>query len=261
MSKRLKRLTRRQALAISIQSAGILAVENWAIGQASAASVDTANKERWLVIGAHPDDEAKTSALLLKERKLGDEAIVMIMRLCGEGKLHDRPKWTREEAIATRAYEMEQAAKHLKSELRWWLPPHPDNKNIACTPETVAKMVGLLQEIKPTRIIANWHEDFHPDHIGVGTLVREAVKQLNTPGGMPVYWFGTPGRPQVQPNFVPNHFVDISDASDLAYVLWSRMVHRCQAEFSALKAHIQYYHDHGQKAGVQYASGYLLERV
>ncbi len=254
-------ISRREVLAASLAATGALTLGNRALGAPAAAGTEAAGPQRWLIIGAHADDEAKTTALLLKERKPDDKVTVMIMRVCGEGKLYDRPTWTREEAIATRTYEMQQAAAFMKAELRWWLPPHPENKNIVRTPETVAKMLGILKEIQPTRIVANWHEDFHPDHVGVGELVGEAVRQWQVPGGMPVYWFGTPGRAHAQPNFVPNHFVDISDPAEIAYVLWSRMVHRSQAEFSALKAHVQYYHDHGQKFGTQFAAGYRLERI
>jgi len=263
LQKKCKTLTRREALAVSVKTAGVMALGGAAprTAPAAASPEPSGGKERWLVIGAHPDDEAKATALLLKERKPGDEAVVMIMRLCGEGKLFDRKTWTREEAIATRRYEMEQAAAFMKAELRWWLPPHPDNVNIVRTPETVARMLGILKEVQPTRIVANWREDSHPDHVGTGEVVGEAVRQLAMPGGMPVYWFGTPGRAKAQPNFVPNHYVDISAPADLAAVLWSRMVHRCQADFSALKAHIEYYHDHGQRCGTQYAAGYVLERI
>jgi LmbE family N-acetylglucosaminyl deacetylase len=252
------RVTRRHfvcATAAIVAAGRSAATTGAAVGSAAPA------KQRWLIIGAHPDDEAKAVPLILKERQPGDDVVVMIMRLCGEGKLYDRPKWTREEAIATRKYEMEQAAKFMKAELRWWLPPHPDNVNIVRTPETVAKMLGILREVQPTRIIANWHEDFHPDHIGVGETVGAAVKQLQTPGGMPVYWFGTPGRAHVQKNFVPNHFVDISATPDLATVLWGRFVHRCQATYTAILEHMTYYREHGKKMGVEYAAGYVLERV
>lgn len=242
-------------------TAAIVGAGGVALTSSAAARTDAVGGERWLIVGAHPDDEAKATALVRKERKPGDAVTVMIMRLCGEGKLYDRKTWTRAEAIAARSYEMEQAAAFMQAKLRWWLPPHPDNKNIVCTAETVAKMLSILQEIKPTRIVANWHEDFHPDHIGTGEVVGEALRQWRVPGGVPVYWFGTPGRAYAQKNFVPNHYVDISDPTELAAVLWSRMVHRCQAEFSAIKAHVTYYREHGQKAGVQYAAGYVLERI
>lgn len=255
-----RKITRRQVLAAAAGIAGTTSAPTRA-AEAPPGGPEAGGAQRWLVVGAHPDDEAKATALLLKERKPADQVTVMIMRLCGEGKLYDRPSWTREEAIATRSYEMREAASFMNATLRWWLPPHPENKNIERTEETVEKMLGILREIRPTRIVANWREDSHPDHVGVGEIVGEAVRRWHVPGGMPVYWFGTPGRPKAQPNFIPNHFVDISEPADLAAVLWSRIVHRCQAEFSAIKAHIQYYHDHGQKIGVRFAAGYVLERL
>jgi len=259
-------ITRRAALTSSIKTAGLMGLTGaaWSDpgpGAASSPAHEKRTAQRWLVVGAHPDDEAKATALLLKERAPEDRVTLLIMRLCGEGKLFDRDTWTREEAIAVRMREMTQAAAFLGADLRWWLAPDPANANIVRTPETVAKMLAILREIRPTRIVANWHEDNHPDHVGVGQVVGEAARQWNVPGGVPVYWFGTPGRPQAQPNFIPNHYVDLSAPSDLATVLWSRMVHRSQAAFTALKHHIEYYHEHGRRFGTQYATGYLLERI
>jgi LmbE family N-acetylglucosaminyl deacetylase len=256
-----ERVTRREALAASVKTAGLLAAANAAITHAAAAGPDTARPERWLIVGAHPDDEAKAVALILKERRPGDALTVLVMRLCGEGAAFDRKSWTREEAIAVRSNEMEQAAALLEAELRWWLPPHPENKIIVRTPETVAKMVGLLEEIRPTRIVANWREDSHPDHVGTGEVVGEAVKQWRRPGGTAVYWFGTPGPGRGQKHFVPNHYVDISDPSDLAAVLWARCVHRSQSNLFVMQSHLKYYWEHGRKAGVEYAAGYMLERI
>ena len=215
----------------------------------------------WLIVGAHPDDESKASPLMLQERKPGDKVVVMIMRLCGEGKPSDRPTWTRQEAVATRSYEMEQAAGFLNAELRWWLPPHPENVNIASTPETVEKMVGLLKEIKPDRIVTHWHEDSHPDHVGTATLVREAARRLQTPGGLPVSFWGQPGREYEQPSFTAGQYVDISNPSILASVLWARFVHRSQTSLKTMRDYLTHYHLHGKKATVEYAAGYVVERL
>jgi len=254
-------LTRREVLNASLATAGALALGTGIRERLEAAEGGKAPARRWLIVAAHPDDESKATPLLFSERAAGDDVVVLVMRLCGEGKLHDRPTWTREEAIATRTYEMQQAARFLKAELRWWLPPHPANANIVKTPETVAKMVGLLKEIKPDRIVTHWDEDSHPDHAGTAALMRASLGELAVPGGMPVWFWGQPGRESEQPKFVPTQYVDLSDPARLADVLWSRFVHRCQTSSVTMREYLKYYHDHGQKAEVPYAAGYLLQRI
>ncbi len=255
------KVTRREALAASVATAGVLALGSAAHSAPATADPNSTGRKRWLIVAAHPDDESKATPLIFAERKPDDEVVVLIMRLCGEGRLQDRNSWTREEAIATRTYEMQQAARFLKAELRWWLPPHPENANIAKTPETVAKMVGLLKEIKPDRIVTHWDEDSHPDHAGTAALIRAALAELAVPGGMPVYFWGQPGREQEQPRFIPTQYIDISDPTRLAQVLWSRFVHRCQTAPVTMQSYLKYFHAHGQKAGVPYAAGYVLEHA
>ena len=220
---------------------------------------EPAGPQRWLVVPAHPDDEIKVAPLLLKKRKPEDEMIFLVMRLTGEsgpGKGH-----TPKESIVIRTAEMEQSARFFNAELRWWRPPHPENENIAKTPETVAKMVKLMQDIKPTRVVNHWHKDFHPDHIGTAQVVNAAVKQLKVPGGLPVYYFGSPDRKKVQSNLIPNLYVDISNPDDLAFAVWSMFNHQSQANLKWLKAFLRSYKNHGQKAGTEYADGYVVRRM
>ena len=257
-------LTRRQVLAASACTASTALVGGIVSSKVEAGgAVPSKGRDRWLVVSAHPDDESKCSALLLKDRQPGDELILLEMRLCGEGRLFDRDSWTREEAIATRAAEMEKAAAHLKADaLHWWTPPHPANVNIVKTPQTVAKMVGLLEEIRPTRIVTHWGEDSHPDHVGTAAVVDEAVKQLDRSSGLSaVYYFSTPAREKHQPNFAPNYFVEISDLTELSFVLWARAIHRSQMTFRALTQYLLHYQKHGQKKNVEFADGYVMRTL
>ena len=230
-------------------------------GAGIAGGGEAANRERWLVVAAHPDDEAKASALIFSERKPEDELIVLVMRLSGESGAFGRRDVTREFAIATRSAEMEESARYLNARFRWWLPPHPDAVNIAVTPENVEKMAQLVNEIKPTRILTHWEDDPHPDHVGTAKLVKEAVTRLEYPGEKHLYFWGQLGQENKQKGFVPNHFVDISEPQLLARVLWSFFLHRSQASLRYMEKHLRYYRAHGQLAGVEYAAGYMVQRL
>jgi len=225
-------------------------------------AADTAGGQRWLIVGAHPDDEAKAAPLLLKERKPGDELILLVMRLCGEGGIYERKDYPREQCIATRSAEMAESAKYLNAKLRWWLPPHPAAVNIAATPANVEKMLQLLNEIQPTRILTHWEEgDPHPDHVGTSKLVQEAVKRWKAPGGTQLIFWGQLGAEVRQKHFVPNRFVDLSAPALLAPVLWSFFLHRSQTSLRIMEKHLKYYRSHGQRAGVEYAAGYVVRKL
>ncbi len=240
-------------------TAAMIGAGSAAFATGAACGDETIKRERWLVVAAHPDDEAKAAALLFSERKPEDELIVLVMRLTGESGVFGRRDVSREFAIATRSAEMEESARFLDASFRWWLPPHPDAVNIVVTPENVERMVQLLNEIKPSRILTHWEDDPHPDHVGTAKLVEEAVKRLEYPGEKHLYFWGQLGQENKQKGFVPNQFVDISDPSLLARVLWSFFLHRSQASLQYMEKHLKYYQAHGQLAGVEYAAGYMVE--
>lgn len=159
---------------------------------------------------------------------------------------------------------MEKSANFLKvDELRWWLLPHPGNKNIINSPENVVKMVELLKKIKPTRIITHWGlGDSHPDHASTAALVNEAVKQIDISNRLKsIYYYGQPTREKELHNFIPNHFADISDPSILASVLWSRAVHKSQLDFNTLDVYLNYFKKYGRKVGCEYADAYVKRNI
>ena len=251
-------VTRRQFVR---ETAAMIGATSAALTAGAARGADTAGRERWLIVAAHPDDEAKASALIFSERKPEDELVILVMRLTGESGVFGRRDVTREYAIATRSAEMEESARYLSARFQWWLPPHPDAVNIADTPENVEKMAQLINEIKPTRILTHWHEDSHPDHAGTAKVVQAAVKRLEYPGDKHLYFWGQPGREREQEHFVPNHYVDISDPMLLARVLWAFFLHRSQTRLRIMETRLKYYSAHGQTAGVQFANAYMVEKL
>lgn len=69
---------------------------------------------------------------------------------------------------------------------------------------------------------------------------------------------GQLGRENKQKGFEPNRYVDITDPTRLAHVLWSFFPHRSQASLRYMESHLKYYRAHGQLAGVEYAAGYMV---
>lgn len=218
-------------------------------------------RERWLIVAAHADDESKSASLIFTERKPNDVLIILVMRLVGEGRPYDRESWTPEEGINIRSTEMKRSSEFLKAnELRWWLPPHPNNGNIVKTPETVKKMVQIMDEIKPTRIITHWGlGDSHPDHAGTAEVVKEALKRINISNELKsVYFCGEFGRGKKLEKFIPNYFIDISKPVVLASVLWSFCIHRSQVRFEIMEDELNYYKKYGQRSGFEYADAFAM---
>lgn len=255
--------TRRRVISSLLLGAGFVTTGNFAPVIAEKES-HSQREERWLIIAAHPDDEAKAASLVFTERKSGDKLCILVMRLVGEGPPFDRRSWTPEEAIKVRYAEMERSAAHLNAdELRWWLPPNPGIENIAKTPETVAKMAEVINELKPTRIITHWGlGDSHPDHAATGAIVKEVVKRADIFKGLKkVFYFDESSPGKKLQNFKPNYFTDISDPSLLASVLWTRCVHFSQVDNSILEAYLRYYKRYGQLSGSEYAGGFFLQSI
>ena len=256
--------TRRKLIKNMFMGAGFIAINNFYPLQAKTGRTPPALQERWLIIAAHPDDEAKASSLVFTERKSDDKLIILVMRLVGEGPPSDRENWTSEEAIKTRSKEMGKSAIFLKADdLRWWRTPAPGLENIANTPENIEKMVELLSEIKPTRIITHWGlGDSHPDHAGTAEVVNEALKRINVSNGLKaIYYYGQPTREKELLNFIPDHFVDISNPSVLASVLWSFCIHRSQSSFNYMDVSLNYFKKHGRKLGCEYAAAFVKRNL
>lgn len=215
----------------------------------------------WLVVAAHADDEAKAVPVLLTDREPGDRVVILVMRLCGEGQPYDRDAWTAEEAVAIRRTHMEEAARDLHAELRWWIPPAPGLEPVRATAAEAARLAALLEELRPQRLITHWGEDSHPDHVGTCRLVEQALAQVRIAGESWLLHFGQPGRELEQPGFVPNHYVDISPHQVLARAIWARLVHRSQTDLFLLQQYLRYYWEHGRRCGVRYAAGYRSRRI
>jgi len=218
-------------------------------------------KQKWLIIPAHPDDEAKASGLVLKERQKDDEITILVMRLCGEGSPCDRPAWTRKEAIAQRSAEMAEAARYWNARLLWWQPPHPANENIKYTETNLVRMLELLEELDPTHIVTHWSEDQHPDHCGTAEIVTGAVTRMAWRHDVLLYYFDQPNPLKFQPHFQANCHIDLSDPAMLAACLWTRFVHRSQTASIIMENYLKLYKEHGREIGTEYAMAYMVCRI
>jgi LmbE family N-acetylglucosaminyl deacetylase len=215
----------------------------------------------WLVVAAHPDDDCMAAPLLLTERGPSDRVTILVMRLAGVGAPYDRPSWTPEEAIASRSRQMREAAELMNATLRWWQEPAPGNPEIVLSRENLEKMVTLLDEIKPDRVVTHWGDD-HPDHVGTAELVVAGMQCLANPGAIPLFRCDHPTHELLGTlGFSPNYYVDISNPSILGGVLWARLVHRSLTNLLVMQRYLANFREHGRKAGVEYAVGFRRQRL
>ncbi len=118
-----------------------------------------------LIFTAHPDDaEIGIGGTIAKLTSGGFSVGIIDLT---EGELG-----TRGNAI-TRAAEAKAAAEILNITLRENLS-FPDG-NVRPSQEYVAKVVSKIRQYKPQIIIAPYFNDRHPDHIGAGKIVKEAM--------------------------------------------------------------------------------------
>lgn len=217
--------------------------------------------EHWLVIAAHPDDDCMAAPLLLTERMPNHSVTFLVMRLAGVGAPYDRPSWTPQQAIESRARQMVEAAHWWQADLRWWKQPKPGNEEIVLNQDNIDKMISIIREIRPSRIVTHWGDD-HPDHVATAEIVVAAMQQMEDAGFIELYRCDHPTHVLLgELGFKPNYYVDISNPSVLGSVLWARLVHRSLTNLLVVQFYLENFRKHGIQAGVGYAVGYWKGRI
>ena len=121
-----------------------------------------------LAIGAHAGDmELTAGALLAKEVKRGDRAVILHLTL-GEG---GNPKLTPERYGEQKRAEAMEAATALGAEVIFG--PYRDGQ-VPNNDEARRYVAGVIRRVKPTHLVTHWRNSIHKDHAATSAIVRDA---------------------------------------------------------------------------------------
>ncbi|MBS1797489.1 MAG: bacillithiol biosynthesis deacetylase BshB1 [Acidobacteria bacterium] len=181
-----------------------------------------------LAVFAHPDDmELTVGGTMLRMKSLGYTTGALDVT---EGEMGTRG------TVAIRADEAAAAARILRLDVRENLGL-PDG-GVFLTDDQRTKMVRVLRRLKPKVILTHQHDDPHPDHNHIATLVREAARLASMRKYDAGFGQERIAVPMVAHNIfsqrvVPSFVVDISDFLD--------------EKMDAIRAHASQFHDPNSK--------------
>jgi len=137
------------------------------------------DKIRLLVVGAHPDDiEFGMGGVLLKEVAGGAEVSIVITSK-GESGTSGTPEIRERE---TRA-----AADQLGASDRTTFLHFGGDGQQEATPENAIALARIIREVRPSMVFAPLPQpNQHPDHVAVGTAVRNACRLARYGGLAPL---------------------------------------------------------------------------
>jgi len=145
---------------------------------------------RILALASHPDDiEIGCGGTLAVYAGQGDEVHLFVATDGGKGG-----------DGATRKYEQEKAAKILGIKMVYW-GGFEDTK-LPDEDTLIHALEDKVQEIKPTMVLVNHHEDTHQDHRTLARAAHSATRYVPN-----VLAYETP----TSSNFLPTVFMDIHD--------------------------------------------------
>jgi len=143
-----------------------------------------------LAIGAHPDDiEYGCGGTLLKYAKKGHNIYLLIMT---QGHMGGDPD--------VRKKEQEAVSEILPVKKIFW-GGFVDTK-IPTSKDTINKIEGVIDEVRPDEVYVNYNEDTHQDHRVVAKSVMSATRYVKN-----VIFY----EDYTSLNFIPDMFVDIED--------------------------------------------------
>jgi LmbE family N-acetylglucosaminyl deacetylase len=213
--------------------------------------------ERWLIVVAHEDDEAKSAGIIFKERSQKEPLTIVWMTNGEKGRYEEYINISTNKLIELRRNEALESAKLLNAEpiffnYRDGGVPDPDNES------AVNRLVQLIEKMKPSIIITHFYNDPHCDHRNTAKLVERAVKKLS----YKIKYLYYEDQPSLDKNYIqnyePNYFVDISDV--VKKCLKIRTLHRTQFPERARDTYLKRFGERGKSIGVEYAMAFLRFR-
>jgi LmbE family N-acetylglucosaminyl deacetylase/glycosyltransferase involved in cell wall biosynthesis len=152
-----------------------------------------------LVLAPHPDDETiGCGGALALHRAHGDPVKVLVLT---DGARAEGPDARGADYIALREREARAALAVLRiEEVEFWRLP---DRSLTVEPATVARLVAVLQEYRPTLLYLPSPLEPHPDHAVAAQLVWAALRVALTPVTLCLYEVGLPIRPNILVDITP----------------------------------------------------------
>lgn len=153
-----------------------------------------------LMFSPHPDDECLVGALPLRLQQECGAHVINVAVTLGHAHQQQRRRREVEAACALLGFDLlipqqGQAFLNVSPEVR-----HTDP---AQWEAWCAEFAAILQQHRPVAVFAPHGEDFHPAHIGVHLLAREALRRYLDQSGPAVAFFETEyWHPQAAPNLL-----------------------------------------------------------
>ena len=171
---------------------------------ASLSALAVCEKEKVLVVCAHPDDSIAMAGTMFLMKDKFDVHIADLTK----GQARDLSTLGRDGPQAAQRMKEEEAAASLVGAKVHWLG-FQDGRLYA-TPEACKAVADLISEVKPRAIFSLWPIDRHQDHSMAGTITLKAATLAKFKGEFYYYEevYGSKG-------FVPMHFVDVSAVADV----------------------------------------------
>ena len=196
----MKQLSRRDALK-AVAAAGIASLPLGAGGAAGRNVAAAPEKNKVVVVGAHPDDaETGCGCTMIRMAAAGYEVVSAYLTR-GEAGIRGK---TPDEAAAIRTKEALQACKIMQAR-----PAFIGQIDGSCeiTAARYAEMYEFLRSEAPQTVITHWPIDRHRDHRICSVLVHDAWFRMNR--AFDLYYFEVESGEQTQ-TFSPTDFVDIT---------------------------------------------------
>ncbi len=215
---------------------------------------------RVLAVGAHPDDlEILCAGTLAKYAQRGDH-VSMAVATNGEVGSATLPK---KEIAEIRHEEAAAAAKVIGADFYWM--NYPD-EFLFSTEQTRLAFLDLVRQARPDAIITHAPTDYHPDHRTTGGILWD-IRVMTTVPNIKTAHPPCERIPEIfymetlaGIDFVPQHYVDISDTFALKREMLAR--HKSQSAWLENQYKISYLEMieitgryRGLQCGVKYAEG------
>lgn len=208
-------------------------------------SIDTKERLRIVVLGAHPDDpESGCGGLIAKLTGAGHEVVCAYATMHKRGRTHDdRPEREVREEEARAACEL------LRAKPMFFPYEHGA---FAATPVIMETFSQWLRDMHPHIVTAHWPIDTHLNHHALGSIVWQCY--LHRPEWQ-LYFFEVMNERQSMA-FTPTQYIDIGEVRELKRR--AVLCHTSQEPETIWREHDRMHKRRGEECGVEFAEGYCI---